>query len=186
MLHHRLLRQTYLSLWTGRRRNRGSILSRGKRLYSSTQHRDRIWGSSTLVSNGYRGSFSAETWGWPSLPSSAKVENTSSHTSTPPYVFIAWCLTTLLSFTGAAALCEYWPSPWFRKSKFFLGEVVAPSQNPNLEDQKLHFVWPLPFDLSGMGDPTRSLRSRQHSSPGHWEAQTSPPAHDKAVVTEVA
>jgi hypothetical protein len=33
---------------------------------------------------------------------------------------------------------------------------LAPRPTPNLEDQGLHFVWPIPFDLSGMGGPTRS------------------------------
>jgi hypothetical protein len=51
--------------------------------------------------------------------------------------------------------------------------LTAPRPAPNLEDQGLHFVWPLPFDLFGMGSSTRSLRSHQHSTPGHWGAQTS-------------
>jgi hypothetical protein len=41
--------------------------------------------------------------------------------------------------------------------------------------QRLHFAWPLPFDLSGMDGPTRNLRSRQHSSPDHWGTKTSSP-----------
>jgi hypothetical protein len=45
-----------------------------------------------------------------------------------------------------------------------------------------HFVWPLPFDLFGMGGYVRNLRSRQHSSPRYWETQTS--LHDMAVVLE--
>jgi hypothetical protein len=28
---------------------------------------------------------------------------------------------------------------------------LAPNQNSNLKDHGLHFVWPLPYDLSGMG-----------------------------------
>jgi hypothetical protein len=51
--------------------------------------------------------------------------------------------------------------------------LLAPRPTPNLEDQGLHFVWSLPFDLSGMGGATRSLRSRQHTSPCHWGAETS-------------
>jgi hypothetical protein len=39
----------------------------------------------------------------------------------------------------------------------------------------LLFVWPLPFDLSGMSDATKTLRSRLHSSPGRWGAETSLP-----------
>jgi hypothetical protein len=53
--------------------------------------------------------------------------------------------------------------------------LFAPRSTPNQEDQGLHFLWPLPFDLSDMGGPTRSLRSRQYSFPGHWGTQTSSP-----------
>jgi hypothetical protein len=52
--------------------------------------------------------------------------------------------------------------------------LLAPYRTPNLEDQGLHFVWPLVFDLSGMGGPTRSLHFCWHSNLGHWGAQTSP------------
>jgi hypothetical protein len=52
------------------------------------------------------------------------------------------------------------------------GVVVLP-QPSNLEDQQLHFIWPLPFDLPGMGDPATSLSSHQFSSLGHWGMQTS-------------
>jgi hypothetical protein len=51
---------------------------------------------------------------------------------------------------------------------------LAPCLIPNLEDQGLHF-WPLPCDLSGTCGPTRSLRFRQHSCPGHWGTQSSSP-----------
>ena len=37
------------------------------------------------------------------------------------------------------------------------------------------FVWFLPFDLSGMGDPTRSKSSSQHSSQDHGNTQATPP-----------
>jgi hypothetical protein len=53
--------------------------------------------------------------------------------------------------------------------------LLAPCPTQNLEDQGLHSVWPLPFDLSGMDGPSRSLLSRQHNSLGHWGAQTSSP-----------
>jgi hypothetical protein len=43
---------------------------------------------------------------------------------------------------------------------------VSITPNPNLEGQGLQFSWPLPFDPFGMGGSTRSLLSRQHSSPG--------------------
>jgi hypothetical protein len=36
---------------------------------------------------------------------------------------------------------------------------------PNMEDQRLPFVWPLPSDLSSMCDPIRSFRPRYNSSP---------------------
>jgi hypothetical protein len=51
----------------------------------------------------------------------------------------------------------------FVNSNFFWVVSLAPCPNPNLEDQELHFVWPLPLHLSGVGGSTRSLRSRQHS-----------------------
>jgi hypothetical protein len=61
---------------------------------------------------------------------------------------------------------------------FFRGGSLAPRPTPNLEDQGLHFVWPLPFGLYGIGGATKSLHSRQHSFLGHWRV---PPLHDKAV-----
>jgi hypothetical protein len=78
-------------------------------------------------------------------------------------------------FTGATTLWESWPPPWFRNSTFFRGGVVSLMSNLQTGGQVLHFVWPLPFYLSGMNGSTRSLRSRQHSSPSHWGAQTSSP-----------
>jgi hypothetical protein len=57
--------------------------------------------------------------------------------------------------------------------------TVAARPTPNLDDQRLHFIWPLHFDLSDMGGCTRSLRSRLHSSPGHR-----PPLHVQAAVLE--
>jgi hypothetical protein len=60
-----------------------------------------------------------------------------------------------------------WP-PFIGSGSFvtveFSGMGLSLSPTPNLEDQKLHSVWPLPFDLSGMGGTTKSLCSRQHSS----------------------
>jgi hypothetical protein len=44
---------------------------------------------------------------------------------------------------------------------------------------------PLPFEMSGLGDPARSLSSRQHSSPGHSGA-CKPPHHDKVAALEAA
>jgi hypothetical protein len=86
-------------------------------------------------------------------------------------------------FLSSLALqpCVSWPPPW----SYSIGSggfvtvnssgmgSLSPRPTPNMEDQRLHFVFSLPFDLSGMGGTIRSLRSRQHSSPGHWGAQTS-------------
>jgi hypothetical protein len=44
--------------------------------------------------------------------------------------------------------------------------LLAARPTTNLVDQVLHFVWPLPFDLSGVGGYTRSLRCHRHKSPG--------------------
>jgi hypothetical protein len=46
-------------------------------------------------------------------------------------------------------------------------QSLASYPTPNLKDQGLYFAWPLSFDLSGMGDHSRRLRSRQHNYPGH-------------------
>jgi hypothetical protein len=79
-------------------------------------------------------------------------------------------------FPSTKTPCGSCPSSWFRNSTFFRGEIVSPTSKPvTLEDQRLYLVWPLPFDLSGTGGPTRSLRSSQHRSPGHYGAQTSSP-----------
>jgi hypothetical protein len=43
---------------------------------------------------------------------------------------------------------------------------LAPRPTSKLEVQGLYFVWPLFFDLSGIGDTTRSWRSRQHNFSG--------------------
>jgi hypothetical protein len=90
----------------------------------------------------------------------------------------------LFFFNGATTLCGLWPPPgvgegnfWrFRQQYYFSGMVsLAPRPTRNLENQGLHFVWTIIFDLSGICEITTSLRSSQHSSPGHWEAQTSSP-----------
>jgi hypothetical protein len=51
-----------------------------------------------------------------------------------------------------------------------LSGTLSPTPKSSLENQGLQFVWPVPFVLYGVGDPTRNLRSRQHSPP---ERQTS-------------
>jgi hypothetical protein len=47
---------------------------------------------------------------------------------------------------------------------------ISPRPTPNL-----HLVCPVPFKISGMGHTTRTLRSRQHSSPGHRGSQSTSP-----------
>jgi hypothetical protein len=85
------------------------------------------------------------------------------------YIFLGGTsMNPIFFFTCATSLCESWHPQWFRNSKFFQGGVVSLSLTPSLKDQGLHFICPLPFELSGMGGPTRSLRFRQHSSPFDW------------------
>jgi hypothetical protein len=48
-----------------------------------------------------------------------------------------------------------------------------------MEDQRLHFVWTLSFDLSLICCSITSLRSRQKVNGG-----PKPPLHDNAVATE--
>jgi hypothetical protein len=70
----------------------------------------------------------------------------------------------------------------FRDSRLSEVGSLAPRPNPNPEDQGPHFFWPLPFDLSGMRNATKSLHSCQHSSLGHWAYKF--PLHDMAVVLQ--
>jgi hypothetical protein len=58
-----------------------------------------------------------------------------------------------------------------RNRKCFRCGVLSPTPNP--KDQRLHFVWPLPFNLSGMDGFANLSSSRQHSSPSDCGAQTS-------------
>jgi hypothetical protein len=48
-----------------------------------------------------------------------------------------------------------------------------------MEDERLLFAWPMSLDLPSMRSSTRSLSSRQHSSPG--DQGTISPRHFKAV-----
>jgi hypothetical protein len=49
----------------------------------------------------------------------------------------------------------------------FRGEVVSSTLNPQPAGPGTTFCLIPSFDLSNMGDATRRLHSRQHSSPGH-------------------
>jgi len=59
-------------------------------------HPDWLWHPPRLLLVGNRSSFPgnkvAVAWSWPLTLSSAGVKNAWSYTSTPPYVFMAWCL----------------------------------------------------------------------------------------------
>jgi hypothetical protein len=67
-----------------------------------------------------------------------------------------------------------------RQSMFLMrGGYLLTRTIPSLEDQGLHFVGPLPFDLPGFVVATRSLSSGRNSSPDFRVRR--PPRHDKAV-----
>jgi hypothetical protein len=86
-------------------------------------------------------------------------------------------------FTGATTLCVglgLYHS--FVEVDFSGVGVFASHSAPITEDHGLNSSGPLPFDLSGVCGPTRSLRLHQHSSPGHCGRR--PPLSDKAVVLE--
>jgi hypothetical protein len=108
--------------------DRGSILDRGRKLFSSPRRQDRLWGPPSLLYSGY--------WGFsPGMkrpgreadhcPSSAEVKNVGSYTSNSPthlrgvvlrskgYIFMAWYFVkhkdnfylTLLQQTVSTFLC---------------------------------------------------------------------------------
>jgi hypothetical protein len=83
-------------LWAGRSVFLGTTAGGGWEFFSSPLRPERPWGPPSLLSNGYKGFF---PWGKAagdeadhSPPSSAVVKNEWSYTSTPQYVFMAWCL----------------------------------------------------------------------------------------------
>jgi hypothetical protein len=74
----------------------GSSPGRGWEFFYSPPRPERLWGSPSLLPNGYQGLFhcgikrrvcEADH----PLPSSAEVQNAWSFTSTPQYAFMAWC-----------------------------------------------------------------------------------------------
>jgi hypothetical protein len=74
-----------------------------------TTRPDRPWGSSSLLSNGYRrlfpGGITAEVWSWPLTSTGVKVKNAPRYTSNPPYVFKAWCSIKQRIRLHSAVLC---------------------------------------------------------------------------------
>jgi hypothetical protein len=82
-------------------------------------------------------------------------------------------------FTGATTLCVSWSPPWFHNCIIFRGIIVIPKQNPQPVGPETTLR--LALDLSGRGGPIRSLRSRQHSPPGHGGLK---PLHSKTIFLE--
>jgi hypothetical protein len=84
-------------VWGGRPRNPSSIPGRVKRFISSPQRLGRFWIPLGHISNAYTGSFPRDQAGNETARSplsSAEVKITYSCTSTFPYVFSTWCLTS--------------------------------------------------------------------------------------------
>lgn len=65
-------------------------------------HPDQLWGTPSLLLNGYQGFFPVVKWlerdVYHSTPSSAEVKNVCNYTSTPPYTFMAWTGTLFFLF----------------------------------------------------------------------------------------
>jgi hypothetical protein len=93
--------------------------------------------------------------------------------------FLYWRYNPVWVF--ASSVVPAWSSGGFVTVNFTRMVSLAPRPTSSLDNQGLHFVWPLPFDLSGMGGSTWSFRSRQHSSPGPGGKS---PFHDMEVVLE--
>jgi hypothetical protein len=79
-------------------------------------------------------------------------------------IMIPSSLKTACLPAGATALGEPWTPlqpvstvRFLNKIIFYRMPLLAPCPTPNLEDQGVSLlVWILPFDLTGMGDPTGS------------------------------
>ena len=76
----------------------------------------------------------------------------------------------------------------FRNMGVLQDRVVSPVPNPLIwRTSGLHFIRPLPFDLSGLDSPTRRQTSRQHSSRGLqdtqacWPQQGGDPSREKTI-----
>jgi hypothetical protein len=87
---------------------------------------------------------------------------------------ICW-LSTNFFFTGAKILYGSWPPPLVSNSKFFRVRFVSPMPNPQHRVPRTTLHLALTFDLYDMSGSITSVCFRQHSSPGHWCAQTSSP-----------
>jgi hypothetical protein len=74
-------------LWAGQPRNKGSILGKGKRFFSSLKRSDRLWGPPFLLFNWYRVK-AAGTWNWP-FTSGTKINNHRSCNFASSYDFIS-------------------------------------------------------------------------------------------------
>jgi hypothetical protein len=77
--------------------DRGSVTSTGMEFFSSPPCSDRLWGSPSFLSNGYRGALSLGVMlpgneADHSTTSGDEVKNALNYTSTRQYAFMAWCL----------------------------------------------------------------------------------------------
>jgi len=86
-----------------------------------------------------------------------------------------FCAVHFASFHARCFLCFARCSNRVLASSFSGSGLSARRPTPNLEDQGLFFVWPLPFDQSGMVRPARDQSPHRHSSLGHWDTQAPPP-----------
>jgi hypothetical protein len=91
-------RASSVGIATGYVDGRGSVPSGGERFFSTSQRSDPLWDPLSLITNGYRALSSSEGGRIMKLTtpplSTAEVKNCGDtvYTSTPPYVFMAWCL----------------------------------------------------------------------------------------------